>query len=419
MLVALLLSAALVAPPQDYHADGVALSGPGDPRLTSFDETMKAFLVENRVPGAALAISREGRLIYARGFGFADVRRNEFVQPDSIFRIASVSKPVTSATILLLVQEGRLGLDDSVLLHLDPSLFAGRVPSDPRWADVTIRHLLHHRGGFDRESSGDPMFVGPRIGSDLGPRSTGLSAREIVRHMLRSPLDHDPGAVYSYSNFGYCLLGRVIERTTGEDYEEAVQRLLLEPLDVTSMRVGASREADRAQGEVSYHTGHEPALRRFGASRGTTRGAYGEWDHQALDAVGGWISTAPDLLRFLHLFDGPPEKRLLEEDTLALMLSQPPGVKRGPKGARWYGMGWLVYEPPGERPPNIWHNGSLPGTETLLVRRSGGVSWAVLFNARYDQEGNRLSDEIDPLLHEAAKQVRVWPEFDLFPDDDR
>ena len=419
MLVALLLSAALVAPPQGYHEDGVALSGPGDPRLTSFDEMMKTFLVENGVPGAALAISREGRLIYARGFGYADVRRNQLIQPNSVFRIASISKPITSAAILLLAQEGRLGLDDSVLLHLDPSLFGGRVPSDPRWADVTIRHLLHHRGGFARNVSGDPMFAGPRIGNNLGPRSPGLSAREIVRHMLRNHLDYDPGTFYSYSNFGYCLLGRVIERTTDEDYEEAVRRLLLDPLGVRSMRIGASREAGRAQDEVSYHTGNEPTHRSFGASSGTTRGAYGEWNHQALDAVGGWISTAPDLLRFLHLFDGPPEKRLLEEDTLALMLSQPTDVKRGPKGARWYGMGWLVYDPPGERPPNIWHNGSLPGTETLLVRRSGGVSWAVLFNARYDQEGNRLSDEIDPLLHEAAKQVRVWPEFDLFPDDDR
>jgi N-acyl-D-amino-acid deacylase len=411
MLAQLLLCASLVPAPQGPWKEAVPSSGRADPRLTPLDELMRKFVRDNELPGAALAVSRAGRLIYSRGFGYANVDAGKEMEPDAIFRIASLSKPITSATVLLLVQQGELDLDDPVLLHLDPALMQGQLPRDVRWADLTIRQLLQHRGGFDRELSGDPMFTSVRPSWEANE-----AQRRVILHMFERKLDHDPGTHYAYSNFGYCLLGRVIERSTGEGYETAVRRLLLEPLGVSTMRIGSKLKRERGEREVTYYTGHEPQVRRLDPGEPHTAAAYGEWNHGALDSVGGWISSAPDLLRFLHLFDGPEERQLLEPKSIELLLARPPaGTTENETTQRWYGLGWLVFQPD-NGPPNIWHNGSLPGTETLLVRRGDSLSWALLFNARYDQEGEVLIAQIDALVHKAVREVRVWPDFDLFND---
>lgn len=413
MLVQLALCAGLLLGTQGPWEEPIPASGRADPRLTSFDVLMREFMREHEVPGAALAVSRGGRLVYARGFGYANLEAREEVAPEAVFRIASISKPITSAVVLLLAQRGELELDDPVLLHLDPALMRGRLPRDARWADVTIRQLLQHRAGFDRGLSGDPMFNPTKVDPRAKGR-TSVGVEQIIHYMFQRRIDRDPGTHYAYSNFGYCLLGRVIEHETGEDYEAAVRRLVLEPLGATSMRIGGNFERDRGAGEVTYHTGNEPGVRGEERSGSHTAGAYGMWNQRALDSVGGWVASAPDLLRVMRLFDGPEGTRLLEPSTLELMLARPPvGQAEEEKPRRWYGMGWSVLQLESGT-PNIWHNGSLPGTQTLLVRRGDGLAWAVLFNARFNPQGEELADLIDSQVHKAAREVRVWPEFDLF-----
>jgi len=138
-----------------------------------------------------------------------------------------------------------------------------------------------------------------------------------------------------------------------------------------------------------------------------------------MDAHGGWIASAVDLARFAAALYGPEYCPLLKPETIHTMHAPPePPVWRNPDGSLkdhyYYGCGWLVRPVGTEGKANYWHTGSLPGTYTLLVRRWDGLSWAVLFNQRSDDD-NLPDNEIDPALHRAANAVTEWPKLDLFP----
>ena len=128
----------------------IPISGAAVPGMESYDQTITDFMRKHAIPGGEVAVLRDGKLIYARGFGYADVENKTPVQPDALFRIASVSKPITAAAIMKLVEEGKLGLDGRVapfVAHLTP---APGATVDPRWEQITIRHLLNHSGGVHR-----------------------------------------------------------------------------------------------------------------------------------------------------------------------------------------------------------------------------------------------------------------------------
>jgi N-acyl-D-amino-acid deacylase len=312
------------------------------------------------------------------------------------------------------VERGKLELDARVseVLELAP-------PADPRWRRVTIRHLLQHTGGWDRAASFDPMFRSTEIARSLGvpPPAT---PPHIIRYMLVKPLDFDPGSRHAYSNFGYCLLGRVIERISGGPYEAHVQQEVLAPLGIRRMRLGRTLPGQRAAGEVVYHDERE----RTGPAAVGDIGKpvplpYGAWCLEAMDAHGGWLASAVDLARFASAFDVPAACRILNAETIATMLARPDGPAGheddGRPRAAYYACGWRVRPVGAQGRANVWHTGSLVGTSTLLVRRHDGADWAVLFNMRTARDGQRLSDKIDPLVHRAADRVRRWPAADRFP----
>ena len=233
--------------------DELPVTGTPRPALASFDRLMTTFVKKHKIPGAVLAVAKDGHIVYERGFGYADLDVHEPVKPESLFRIASVSKPFTAVAILQLVERGKLRLDDKVFAVLglappdDPE-----VKFDERWRQVTIEQLLHHTGGWDRAKSFDPMFVSQRIVKTLKvPPPAG--PHDIIRYMLRHPLDFDPGTKFAYSNFGYCLLGRVVEKVSGKPYEEYVQKEVLAPLGIRNMHVGHTLLSGRRPDEVHYY----------------------------------------------------------------------------------------------------------------------------------------------------------------------
>ncbi len=370
-------------------------TGKTDPLCKPIDDLMVSFMTEHKLPGAALAIAKGDRLVYARGFGLADPDHETPVQPESLFRIASVSKPLTSAAILLLVEQGKVKLDDHpfVLLGIEPP--EGQK-ADERLAKITVRDLLMHAGGFDRGKSGDPMFMSRQIAADLHIPSP-PPPREIIRWMSGRPLDFDPGTASVYSNFGYCVLGRVIELASGQTYERFVQERVLRPLGITRMRIGASLESGRADGEVRYISAESAGPAVFDGVEGTVPNAYGRWCLESMDSHGGWIASAPDLVRFATGLS-EPGRVLANPEAL---WARP--AYADPNSASYYAFGWAVHG--SETGGTISHNGSLPGTGTLLVRRRDGLSWAILFNTR---EGNPAG-AIDPLLHKAFDSIKEWP----------
>jgi N-acyl-D-amino-acid deacylase len=390
--------------------EALPISGKDNPRLASFDRMMREFVTKHKVPGATLAVARKGRLVYARGFGFADVERREAVEANSLMRVASVSKPITAAAVMLLVQQGKLKLTDRVwdlLRNLDKPYPEGRL--DPRWKQVTIRELLQHTGGWDRGKSFDPMFRPGVIASALSVPPP-ASARDVIRYMMGKPLDFDPGQGYAYSNFGYCLAGRVIEAVSGQSYGEFVQRQFLHPIGIRDMRLGKTLASERAPREVKYYfpkDGTGPAV--VGPRLGKPVPVpYGTWYLEAMDANGGWIASAPDLVRFAAAHDHPG---VLHADSLQALFARPEGKvginKEGKARDTYYGCGWQVHVM-GKGKITTWHTGFLGGTESLLVRRADGLTWAVLFNS--SGPGNqRLANLIDPLIHKAADEVRSWP----------
>lgn len=374
----------------------LATSSQQPPSIPAFDEAMERQLREYQIPGGALAVAKDGRLVHARGYGLADVESKSPVEADALFRIASISKPITAVAVLRLAQDGKLDLDAKAFPLLDLDL--GKA--DPRLVDVSVRQLLEHRGGWDRERSFDPMFRPFDIASELGV-SLPPSAWDIVRFMTTKPLDFDPGARHAYSNFGYCVLGRIIEKISGVSYEDYVLKSVLAPMGITGMRLGKTLPEARAPREVRYYPMSPQARPVFPSlTSKEVPWPYGGFCLEAMDAHGGWLASAPDLVRFACSID-----KVLNDRSRAAMLERPKVQEQGPT---YYACGWMV-RPLGPGKRNVWHNGSLPGTSTLLVLRHDGLVWAALFNDRSRGEG-----KIDPALHHAADAVADWPARDLF-----
>ncbi len=386
----------------------------------AFDREMEAFMSARGVPGGALAVVKDRRLVYARGYGWADREKKISARPDSLFRIASISKPITGVAVLKLVEDGKLSLDAKAfpLLGIQPAV-QSFVDPEPRLRDITIRQLLQHTGGWDREKSFDPMFRSERI-ARANLTSPPASATDVIRYMLSRPLDFDPGARYAYSNYGYCVLGRLIEKASGQSYEKFVQEKILAPAGISRMQLGQSPEGQQAKGEVRYYPNDQAEAENvFPGEPRRVPWPYGGFHLEAMDAHGGWLASAVDLARFAAALDDPARSPLLKKDSFTTMYAPPaPPASRQADGTlekSYYGCGWMVRPVGTEGRANYWHSGSLPGTNTLLVRLANGLSWAVLFNQR--SEDKQLPDgAMDAALHRAANAVRVWPGQDLFDD---
>lgn len=399
--------------------DKLPATGKHDPALAPFDQLMTSFVGEHKVPGAALAVTRHGKLVYSRGFGYADVDAHELVEPAALFRIASISKPITAVATLKLVEHKHFKLDDKVFdlldlkLHLEPG-----AKFDERWKQITVGHCLRHLGGWDRDISGDPIGQARQIAKALGVASPAKPV-DIVRYMMGKPLDFDPGTRYAYSNLGYLVLGRLIEKTTGEGYEAHVRREVLQPLGIRAAKLGRARAEDRTTGEVKYYDSQHRTGPSLYPPHEKVPVQYGVDNLEGYEAHGGWIASAVELVKFASAFDNPLHSRLLKTASINEMWRRPEGAAGfnadgSPKDA-YYGCGWNVRTLGTAGKANQWHTGLIPGSESLLVRRFDGLNWALIFNTAFTPDGKgRLSGLIDGKVHKAADQVKRWPSIDLF-----
>lgn len=304
------------------------------------------FMQKWAVPGLACSVARNGTIIERRTFGYANPITREIVTPATRFRIASVSKPLTSAAIFRLIEEGQLALTDRVFgagARLGTTF--GTSPYGPWITLITIQHLLQHTAGGWTNDNIDPMFQQPT-----------LSANDLISWTLDNrPLITLPGTAYAYSNFGYCVLGRVIEAVTGQTYESYVRANILAPSGVTDMRIAGNTAAQRQWPEALY----------VGKDLGH---AWGMQVHR-MDAHGGWIATATDLLQFglrVDAFPTPPD--ILQLSTISTMMT-------ASAANTTYACGWGV-NGSGTRQ----HNGLLPGTTSILLRTAAQHEWAAVCN---------------------------------------
>ncbi|MEE9253217.1 MAG: serine hydrolase domain-containing protein [Thermodesulfobacteriota bacterium] len=353
--------------------NGMVMTGKSVPALRSFDRRITRLMKKWNIPGAAVAVVKDGRLVYARGFGLADIGKNKAVRPSDLFRIASISKPLTRSAIFKLRDAGKLKLSDKAFNHLK-NLKPG-TPADKRINDITIQHLLDHKGGWDTGKLGfDPMFYSNQIAGKMGtPRPT--SCKNVIRYMLKyHKLNCKPGDKCKYSNFGYCILGRIIEKVGGKSYQQYVRTSILSPAGIKRIKMGRTLLSKRAKDEVRYY--HHPFSSNVttvfpsGPSKVPTQ--YGGWYIEAMDSHGGWISSAVDLVRFAKNANPAP-----------------------------YSGNWSF-------------NGSLNGTRSRVVRADGGkLIMSAVFNSR--PKGDKgFGDEVSAALSKASKEVTFWPGHDLF-----
>jgi N-acyl-D-amino-acid deacylase len=399
----------------------VALASTGcilpNPAFAICDAAMQKFMSDRNVPGGSLAVVKDGRLVYAQGYGVAGNGSTKSVTELCLFRLASLTKHFTGVGIMQLVERGKLELTTpafSLLKDLPP--LPGQT-EDPRIKTITIRELLDHTGGWDRDTSGDPMFNAVAIAQAAGVPSP-PSPDAIIRYMRGKPLDFDPGSKSVYSNFGYCILGRVIERVSGLSYEDYMQEYVLTPCGIHQMKLGRTLLAEADPSEVGYVQANEgPCQNVFNPTGALVPAPYGGFCIESMDSHGGWIASTVDVARFEAAMGNSDNCPLLSALSYQTLYAPPAGlVGHNPDGTvlpAYYAGGSMVRPQGWNGKPNYWHNGSLAGTTTYFVRRGDGISWVTLFNQRSDD--STLPDgAIDGAMNDAIDQVKSWPTGDLF-----
>lgn len=392
-------------------AQTVISGGPDVPELAVFDETMIQFMNDHDVPAAQLAVAWQGRLVYSRAFS----NEAEYA-PDTrtLFRLASVSKPLTATLIHRAHQDGLLSVNDTIDQYLDLTTLTGGGPVDPRLSGVTIRNLLEHLGGFGapQEYGFDPAFRDREVEA-LTQDGFPVLKSQILAYMNDRMLIHQPGTTYAYSNYGYMLLGMVLESATGMPYG-AYADSVLNPVGIWRSRQARSQEQRRYPNEVYYMSPH------YGVSVVDNSGdvlpaEYGSLNYENMGAYGGWVSNANELVRWMTRMQNPGfADAPLTSDSLDLMFGLPENYPGNySPGDYFYGSGWQVRDY-GAGGRNIWHHGSLPSTSTVVASIRDGFTWVALFNKRFENSANLLSGAFESVMYPARNQVSQWPEHNLF-----
>ncbi len=292
---------------------GLPMTGTGIPSLSAIDNLVSNFMATYKVPGGAVGFVRDGKLLFVRGYGYADTNTQEVVQPDSLFRLASHSKAVTATAILKPVEQGQLTLNQPAFAILNyPAPTYPGASTDPRLAFITIRQLLNHSGGWNRNTAINPdggtgfdptVNWTVRAAADLGT-NVPANATAMVLWMLGKPLQFNPATQYQYSDFGYTVLGRILERITGTNYEQHIQSVVAEA-GIRRMRLSGSRRLEKLPGEVtSYdYPGASLTTSIFPEDIGPVPWPY-NFSYTTMDSDGGWAASVIDLLRFASAVDG-------------------------------------------------------------------------------------------------------------------
>ncbi|MDR2813165.1 MAG: beta-lactamase family protein [Prevotellaceae bacterium] len=366
------------------------------PAFDSVNEAVSLFLKKWKINGASLAVAKDGRLLYAKGFGYADVKQRTEVTPTHVFRVASVSKLVTATAIMALAEQGKLNLDDKVF-GSEGILgdFVSCEICDKRTLQITVRHLLEHSAGWDASQGDDPMFMGHAIAGELRvPPPVGI--KDIICFVLGRPLDFEAGDHSEYSNFGYAVLGCVIEKITGVAYEDYVREALLTPMGITNMRLGNSYPRDRYANEVCYYDapGAKPVA-AFDNPRLYVPKCEGGYDMRTLGAAGGWVASPVALLRFALCIDGKPEiPDILSPESVAAMARC---------DSVFDPLGWRMAD---ER---RWiRTGTLIGTSAAVVRDTSGWRWAFVTNTS-SKKGADFPFEVENMMQDLLRAMENEP----------
>lgn len=384
------------------HENKIPVRGKAGPGMEAFDDAMVSILERHGIPGAALSISKNGRLVLAKGYGWANTSTGRPVEPDTLFNLASLSKAITAAAVLKLVDAGKLKLEDhafDLVPHIKPPRGA---KVDDRLKKVTVRQCLNHSGGWDRMKNGDPINWEPQIcrAMRLPPP---LSPVQFLSFMMSVPLDFAPGAAAVYSNVGFVILGEVIATVSKQPYEKFVKEQVLKPMGITAARLNPADGKYAADAALRYLAGSFlalPALR-----------------FPMINATGGWLASAVDLAKFLANMEGTRGQPVLSEESRLLMRSAPPPPLKPRDNGTYFGLGWDAVQTDGKN-YTYFKDGCYQGMRTFMKRLPNGVNWALVFNAgmEFDAVDTQLASNAIQEVRKHVEEIEKHPEIDLFKD---
>lgn len=349
-LLALLVSLGTFSAAQRLTAQ---VAEPTSDQLAEMDRQIRALMTENRIPGVLIGVAARGRLIHTKSYGMADVELRVPVSDSSVFEIGSISKQFVAAATMLLVEEGRVGLDDSIQEYLSD------LPSE--WLGVTVRQLLTH-------TSGIPDYEEIQTYEAYRLRFT---PEEIIRVAHSRPMDFEPGTGWYYSNTGYFLLSLIVERVEGRPLGSVLRSRIFEPLGMEQTRMADPEDIipHRASGYWVDRMG-VTLMNRDATQTSSTLGA------------GGLVSSVHDMARWDAALYG---NQLLSETSKTAMWTTavlPNGDDTG------YGFGWSVAEYRGSRA--LGHNGQVAGFVASFVRLPDVGVAIVVFANRYRASSGQL-----------------------------
>jgi CubicO group peptidase (beta-lactamase class C family) len=310
-------------------------------------------VIKDGEPGLALLIAQNGKVLFEKGYGLADVEHHRPITPQTKFRIGSITKQFTAAAILKLQEEGKLSVNDKLSKYL---------PDFPRGEEVTLRHLLTHTSGIHSYTS-QPGF----LEKVLAPVKT----EDVIESIKKFPYDFDPGKKWLYNNSGFYLLGYLIEKVSGQSYGEFLRRNFFAPLGMTN--TGVYQNSARPEPEA---LGYEYAGGKFTNAL--------NWDMTWAGGAGALYSTVEDLYRWNEgLFQG---KVISAASLQAASTPVQTEQNKGEHPDDGYGYGLFIAKLRGAQ--EIQHGGGLNGFSSHLLRLPReNLTVVVLANALPGQPG--------------------------------
>ncbi len=354
--------------------------------IAAVDTKITTFLTTYSIPGASLAVTKNGKLVYKKGYGVADQTTNEKLIPEHRFRLASVSKTYTGAAIMKLVQDGKLNLDAKVFgTGAVLGTTYGTPPYNTNLSAITVRHLLQNVSGSWGSTTGGDVI-------DQNPSYTNVQMLNWVLNARPNPTA--PGTKYDYSNVGFWIAGRVIEAASGKSYINYIKEDLLAPIGATQTDMAGKTLAEKKTNEVRYH------------GQGTDANFTYNIAFPRRDADGGLMTSAPDLARFIAAIDGFSTR----SDILnAASITE---LTKGSSVFPSYALGIGIWSA-----ENVWYNyGSLPGTRTGFMRHNNGTTAVLLLNSRANPTNETpFVQGMQSLLLDLVKNTGyAWQDIDQF-----
>ena len=365
-----------------------------------FDASINRFMRYWGIRGGSFALMRNDSLIYAKGYGYANTQDSIPCEVKNIFRVASVSKLLTAVAIMHLEETGQLSTQDFAFgeegILNDPIFLDYR---DKKIKKITVEHLLRHTSGFSNPH-GDAAFNMELVAQFLG-KPLPLSMDDMVLYATKNRLRAVPGGRFNYSNLGYIVLSKIIEKVSGLPYETYIKDSILAPIGCYDIHLANNYSEGFRDNEVTYYEVKEAELvPAYDGTDTLVMKSLGGNDVHGLYGAGGWVASPVELLKLVSAINKCP----IREDFLtpeSIDFMTPYGKDAKPAG-------WASSS------SNFWlRTGSMSGTSALIKAQKDGYSWVFISNSS-SWNGPGLARQMNREITQALRKVKKWPEADYF-----